>query len=381
MKSKADLPRWLDIARELLECPTAPLMEECPARFILKFAAHRPSLALKRDAAGNIYLGYPRNVLTRKDPLVLVAHLDHPGFQITEASARDARLKFRGGVGLSHAVPGTGVRFFGRGDSKSTGRGRLISAAGSLDRLQTARAHIDTGRAELGGYAMWDLPAYSLRGGRIITRCCDDLLGAAAALCVLDDLDRRKPRDAKVWALFTRAEEVGFYGALMAVKHRAIPKAARVISLECSRALPHAPQGAGVIVRVGDRASLFDATLTEALRQACEQLRRTDASFRYQRRLMDGGTCEATAFCSAGYRASGLALPLGNYHNQAFARKEPRIGPEHVVVADFEAEVRLLIKLAECGRKISKLEKATARMLAERALKANRELRAMPLLV
>jgi len=381
MKSMSELPRWLDLAQGLLECPTAPLMEECPARFILDFAAQRPSLALKRDASGNIYLGYPHKVLTCPDPLVLVAHLDHPGFHVTATNRREARLTFQGGVGLAHAVVGTPVRFFKRGASKATGHGHLISSAGTLDHLQSARAKIDAGETEAGSYAMWDLPAYSLRDGRILTRCCDDLLGAAAALCVLDDLHRRKPRGAQVWALFTRAEEIGFYGALMAVKQRAIPKAARVISLECSQALPHAPQGAGVIVRVGDRASLFDATLTEALRQACEQIRSVDAGFRYQRRLMDGGTCEATAFCSAGYRASGLALPLGNYHNQAFARKKPCIGPEHVLATDFEAEVRLLIQLAGYGSKLSHLEAATSRMLAERARKAEHELRAMPLQV
>jgi endoglucanase len=66
--------------------------------------------------------------------------------------------------------------------------------------------------------------------------------------------------------------------------------------------------------------------------------------FRYQRKLMDGGACEATAFCASGYRASGLAVPLGNYHNAGDAG--PGIEPETVMVSDWLAEVQLLVELA-----------------------------------
>ena len=32
---------------------------------------------------------------------------------------------------------------------------------------------------------------------------------------------------------------------------------------------------------------------------------------------MSGGVCEASAFNAWGYRATGVAFPLGNYHNGA----------------------------------------------------------------
>jgi hypothetical protein len=95
---------------------------------------------------------------------------------------------------------------------------------------------------------------------------------------------------------------------------------------------------------------------------------------------MDGGTCEATAFCSAGYRASGLALPLGNYHNQAVSGTRKKIGPENIAIGDYAAEVRLLIELAKLGRGIEKLEGTTRGMLAERAQRASEEFRKVPLL-
>ncbi|MCZ7647319.1 MAG: M20/M25/M40 family metallo-hydrolase [Planctomycetota bacterium] len=309
-----------------------------------------------------------------------MAHLDHPGFWIEDVDGARVHLAFRGGVSLKHAVRGSKLEFFRRGQPGPTGRGVLERASGAGGRLQAARAKLVSGTAEPGGFAMWRFPGFSLRKGKVVARCCDDLLGAAAALCVLDELSRGKRRDTALWALFTRAEEVGFLGSLWAVHERLLPKDARVLSLECSRALPHAPQGGGVIVRVGDRASLFDAPLTEALRQACERLKKDDPSFRYQRRLMDGGACEATAFCAAGYRASGLALPLGNYHNQAgLDGGKKGIGAEHVAAADFAAEVRLLLALAREGRGWSELEGATKRRMAELTREALRELKAQPL--
>jgi putative aminopeptidase FrvX len=94
-----------------------------------------------------------------------------------------------------------------------------------------------------------------------------------------------------------------------------------------------------VVVRVGDRATIFDPTLTAAL---CARAAALDG-LPWQRRLMDGGTCEASAFGASGWRASGLALPLGNYHN--VADDGSGIAPEDVRVDDLLAEVRLLESL------------------------------------
>jgi endoglucanase len=46
------------------------------------------------------------------------------------------------------------------------------------------------------------------------------------------------------------------------------------------------------------------------------QLRRQFRQFQFQRRLMSGGTCEATPLNLYGYRTSAMAVPLVNYHNQ-----------------------------------------------------------------
>ena len=369
---------YISIARGLLDQPTAPLMERLPAKFIHDFVKSRPALKLSQDSAGNLLVKYSGPDVGIRPPLVYVAHLDHPGFWVQSTTANQAKLVFKGGVHASHARAGSGVQFFEDGKQNPTGTGKILQAASKGGALTGAVASIDSGKAVSGGFAMWDFPGFSIEneliesieakgmgvgespgrnedsptpiinnGLNIVARCCDDLLGAAAALCALDELSRVRPKESEVWGLFTRAEEVGFYGTLEAIRQKTIPFNASVVSLECSKAFSNAPQGDGVIVRVGDRASIFDPTLTAALHATARDFKKKHPLFQFQRKLMDGGSCEATAFCAYGFRASGLALPLGNYHNQAFDLKGiPAIGPETVRVDDFLNEVMLLIELS-----------------------------------
>lgn len=322
-----------EIVDGLLARPTAPYFEELTAGYCVGVATGA-GLATARDDAGNVVVRTPGE----GPPLVLVAHLDHPGFAVDALIGDTAALTFRGGLGLAAAVESSPVDFFRPGDPSPTGRGELRATTGESARLTGATASVTDGEAVPGGFAMWGFPAVERLGGRISGRVCDDLMGVAAALSALvavagEDLPR------PVWGLFTRAEEVGLLGAVQAIRLGTVPEDAVVLSLECSKALPEAPQGAGVIVRVGDRASIFDPGVTAALVAAA-----ADAGVPHQRRLMDGGTCEATAFCAAGYRASGLALPLGNYHNAADTGLG--LAPEHVHEDDFVAEVELLTALA-----------------------------------
>ena len=345
MAGADEADRWLGTARGLLDQPTAPAHEALPLAYVRSFVEERPHLRVTEDPAGNL-LVLAAGVPTGVPPVVFVAHLDHPAFVVDAAGAGVARLTFRGGVRAAHVRPGEEVRFFADGEAAPVGAGRLTEVGESGGRLTGGAAEVTSGEAVAGGFATWAFPGFVLQDGVITTRCCDDLLGAAAVLCALDGAGRNEEAPA-VAGLFTRAEEVGFLGAMEAIRHRSVPRSAAVVSVECSKALADAPQGAGPIVRVGDARSTFDPGLTEALRQVAEGLRAADPAFAYQRKLMDGGTCEATAFAAAGYRASGLALPLGGYHNMAEGPGgEPSIGPETVRVDDFCALVRLLGELA-----------------------------------
>jgi len=60
--------------------------------------------------------------------------------------------------------------------------------------------------------------------------------------------------------------------------------------------------------------------------------------FRYQRKLMDAGTTEATAFDLLGYETGAACLALGNWHN---AGPKGRVRAETVHLGDLESLVRL----------------------------------------
>jgi endoglucanase len=326
----------LALAESIVRLPTVPLVEDLPAARCLALADELASITASRDAAGNVLLRYGDPDVS---PLVLVAHLDHPGFTLEAPGECELDLTFHGGVTLDAVRPGTPIDLFRRGEEQAVGQATVLAAGGTDNRLASVTAELVDGEAPADAIGMWGFPAWSIADGRVTGRVCDDLLGAAAILATLAELDRTRPEGVAVWGLLSRGEEIGFLGVLEAIRLGTIPAEAAVLSLECSKALVSAPQGGGVIVRVGDRMSVFEPTLTESLRAAAET-----AGIHHQRKLMDGGACEATAFCAAGYRASGLAVPLGNYHN--VADDGSGMAPETVLVDDWLAEVDLLVALA-----------------------------------
>lgn len=343
----------LDIAAGLLAQPTVPFIENLPALWAMDFSSHH-DLDTHRDEAGNVVVTYTGSHVHKSNPppLVLVAHLDHPGFIVETIKNKVVQLGFRGGLLASHAQPGSALAFFHATSSTPTGSGILIKATSDkAGRLTGGTAEITNGEVLDHGFAMWDFPETLPNGiliddKRITARACDDLLGVAAILATLATLAIEAPADIAVWGLLTRSEEIGFLGALEAIRLKTVPSDSLVLSLECSQALESAPQGDGVIVRVGDRMSIFDPPLTDALRITADQIasNKTAPNFAYQRKLMDGGACEATAFCAAGFQASGLAVPLGNYHNAD--DNGPGIAAEHVLISDYLSEVTLLSQLA-----------------------------------
>jgi hypothetical protein len=58
---------------------------------------------------------------------------------------------------------------------------------------------------------------------------------------------------------------------------------------------------------------------------------------------MSGGTCEASAFALYGYSTTGIAFPLGNYHNGA---PDGAIEAEYIHVDDFLGGIQLIIEAA-----------------------------------
>src|SRR6185295_337769 len=228
MTATDNVPRWLELAKAFLEQPTAALMEILPARFIRDFVKARPNLKMTQDAAGNLRVDYHSGNSPRP-PLALVAHMDHPGFHVEKVEGSVAHLSFQGWVTLAHARVGTRIQFFELGKQQPVGEGELVERTEESGRIHTATAKITSGKATAGGFAMWNFPAFSLENGMIVTRSCDDSLGCAVALCVLDEISKLAPTNVSVIGLFTRAEEIGFLGALEAIRLNTLPMNACVL--------------------------------------------------------------------------------------------------------------------------------------------------------
>lgn len=334
------------ILTELCSLPTAPFMEQHIVDYVERFVERRRRLKLSRDRFGNLLLVLPGRTKKRQQPrLVFTAHMDHPGFIAREMNA-DGLLEadFFGGVQIDY-FKGAKVRFF---DGRREVRGVVQSVTKRAEGRDPMRARIKIGgMVAPGSIGMWDIGAGRVRGKRFLSRVCDDLAGAAAALAMLDVLVKDPPTST-VAVLLTRAEEVGFIGAIAAAKHpRLLRKSDRLIAIECSSEQPYAPQGKGVIIRVGDRASVFHSGLTYFLSQQAEALAKEDKRFQYQRALMPGGVCEATAYDAYGFTAAAVCVALGNYHNMDKRRK--RIAPEYVSVADWQNMVKLFVRVAKRG--------------------------------
>jgi endoglucanase len=199
-------------------------------------------------------------------------------------------------------------------------------------------------------FGAFDFAGFERKGDLCHTRAADDLAGCVIALgALIDERRTRAKNKRRLFAIFTRAEEVGFIGCLDLLKRKELPARALYISLEASRTLPEAELGKGPVLRLGDRATLFDPKMTTALNEVALELstERGARQFRYQRRLMPGGTCEGTALALHGYTTAALAVPLLNYHNQAFdgSRRGPR--PEIISINDTDLARRFCFEAAQ----------------------------------
>jgi putative aminopeptidase FrvX len=333
----------LSILKQLCAVPTAPFCEYRAIAFVEAFAKARPALKVSRDRFGNRLLLRPGKRGTKLPRLIYVAHLDHPGFIAADrVDDRHVRAEFHGGV-MATLLPTARARFFRADGSEVVAK---IVSAEADDTGRASTALIAT-RQEIpaGTPGMFDLTPGVIRGERFHSRVCDDLAGAASALATLAALSKA-PADATVGALFTRAEEQGFIGAIAAMyaKPSLLKKTDRLISIECSAEQPVAKQGAGVVLRVGDRTSIFHSAFSRFITTTAEEIGKRKKSFKYQRALMPGGTCEGTVFDAWGYVAAAACVPLGNYHNMDKVRA--RIDAEHVNVNDWQNMVTLFVELA-----------------------------------
>ena len=361
------------ILTEVCSIPTAPFAEQRVVDYVEGFVAARPKLKLSRDRSGNLLIELPPSKRKSRQPRwVFAAHMDHPGFIADRMTdERTLAAHFRGWVHIDY-VKGATVRFF-NGDGGEIAGVVTEATRGTHDRLTVPDRVVVrlSRRANVapGSPGMFDQGAGRVRNGKCYSRGIDNQGGVAAALAMLDALHKNPP-DAPAAVFLTRAEEDGFVGAVAAVlQPKLLRKSDRMIIIECSAMQPYAPQGEGVIIRVGDKTSIFNSALTYFLTEQAAALAKRNKRFRYQRALMPGGTCEATVYDAYGYTAAAVCVALGNYHNMD--REKKRIGPEYIDVGDWRNMTEFFVHLARMGHTFS----ADNSALRERVTRRYRKLK------
>ncbi len=364
--------------------------------WIHEWASQRPDLVLSADRHGNLTIEHTEAASATERPFYITAHLDHPAFVVESIDDSTApptlHLSFRGGVLDPYFAQRPPIVLFT--DDDRPVRAIITSSDKSTKPFRTATAELASGESleglAPGDIGRWDFPEPEIKpetarpgmhAGRVLyTHACDDLAAVAAALAAMDQL-RAESAARHVRLFFTRAEEIGFVGAIAACRDKSLPRDGRYVLLENSRSFPESPIGGGPIVRVGDRMSTFSPALTAGIAKVAEELAKADgeakntdpgqiesaerpaSAFKWQRKLMPGGACESTTYMAYGYESTCLCLPLGNYHNmadlQAVQDDEPdavanaRPGREHIALDDYHHLVRLLVA---CGTKLTEVE-------------------------
>lgn len=345
--------RWL---MEVTDLPTAAGREDAVIQWVQNWVARRKQVELKADEHGNLTLLMKHRPKKKVRPVYLTAHMDHPAFVVTHVEGKNVTAEFRGGVQDEYFV-GSQVRFRD-GATDHVGKVKeLIAKEGQADKVARIR-FAEALPVKVGDVLTWEVGPPRIEKGLLHTLACDDLAALVAALAAFDRLQKVKQPDFDVRVLLTRAEEVGFVGCIGACRSGTVPKRARVVALENSKSFAESPIGGGPIIRVGDRWSTFHPELTLDVALIAEQLASRHTEFNWQRKLMPGGVCEATAFCEFGYEATCICLPLGNYHNMADRKpgqKKGRIAAECISLNDFD---HMVTWLEACGKELGKMSES-----------------------
>lgn len=346
----------LEILERLCLQPTVSYHEWRVAREISTILSDN-GIDVRRDRWGNVIAEI--NGDESKPPLVLVAHMDHPGFEAIETVEvnEDEELivaEPRGGLGSRAYDLGIGVRIVARdgttmyGTIESHGMLRRIGRFARTDRVmiqpETGVTVRKASNLTYPAAVVLDLDSFSVNGEFIRARQLDDLAGCAAILASLIAIKKDGSNTRPIKGLFTRAEEVGLVGAVLAAADEFVGKDAIIVSVETSLKSDNARQGDGVVIRVGDRMTTFDHNAEAVLHAAAHRISEHGSAdgFKVQRALMGAGGCEASAFKAHSYSVTGTSFPLGAWHN---TEDDGSIVPEYIHIDDFNSGVVLITEV------------------------------------
>jgi putative aminopeptidase FrvX len=334
-----DINRCAELLYEIGQIPVAPFHEKRIKQYILKKLS-KLDVRVSEDEYGNIIAVYEGAGAKDTGGIALGAHMDHPAVEIVNNESGyllgSIHKKFFDNPVSILVYPSSPQ------DNDIPIKGMIRECEKGEDGLLHFKISLEEDLTESPCFGVWDIPAAAIKDNYAHMRAVDDVAGCALVITVLEELTRIKA-PCRCYGIFTRAEEVGFIGASALIQQNIIPKDAVVVSIETSKSLPDAVIGNGPVIRAGDAIMTFDGKAEFLLQHSKKLLLKENPDRHVQRQLMTGGGCEGTVYSLAGYPTTGLAIPLGNYHNMGV---DNTIMPEYVDLNDFCCGAELLITAA-----------------------------------
>ena len=330
--------RALDILSLLGGCPATSFHEGLVSRRIVDIL-DASKIDYRVDMYGNIIARVDGNLEAESEslPIAFVAHMDHPGFEVVRYEEELPIATSLGGVPLASITKGANAFYFDEKGNRF--KCELEPIPGDQNELLVKSSVLPP----VGAPIVFALDDFSISGDILRMRAMDDLAGCAAIIASLEEL-KNNPSASEVYGVFTRAEEVGLIGARLLSLEKTLPQNTFVVSVETSSIIPGVTQGEGPVIRTGDASYTFNSEAEQILIMGREAIKSSDSDFKCQRQLMSAGSCEASAFAVNGYRTTGIAFPLGNWHNATTTIRDPNggVGDEYISVYDFIGGVRLI---------------------------------------
>ena len=330
--------RALDILMLLGGCPATSFHEGLVSRRIVDIL-DASKIDYRVDMYGNIIARVDGNLEAESEslPIAFVAHMDHPGFEVVRYEEELPIATSLGGVPLASITKGANAFYFDEKGNRF--KCELEPIPGDQNELLVKSSVLPP----VGAPIVFALDDFSISEDILRMRAMDDLAGCAAIIASLEEL-KNNPSASEVYGVFTRAEEVGLIGARLLSLEKTLPQNTFVVSVETSSIIPGVTQGEGPVIRTGDASYTFNSEAEQILIMGREAIKSSDSDFKCQRQLMSAGSCEASAFAVNGYRTTGIAFPLGNWHNATTTIRDPNggVGDEYISVYDFIGGVRLI---------------------------------------
>ena len=333
----------LNILKDLGRCPATSFNEYQVSNKLMSILKEN-SIDYSQDDYGNIVAKISGTEKSHR-PIAYVAHMDHPGYEIIREDEDFFVGKSLGGVPRAAAMKGVDCFSFDQENNRHPCRIEPWGDGGEGEVKVVSEIKLDVGTP-----ITFNLPDFSLIDNQIEMRALDDLAGCASIMASLIELNRESVA-TDIFGIFTRAEEVGLVGAGLIAAEQTIPSNTFVVSVETSSVIPGVEQGMGPVIRTGDASYTFDAEAENILALAKKSLLAQDSEFKCQRQLMAAGSCEATAFAVNGYSTTGIAFPLGNWHNATTKIPDPEggVGMEYISRSDFFNGTDLIFTSALVG--------------------------------